>query len=127
MPYLVDTYLEWKHPPDVSPIFPDTHVLDTLSDASSPLTDDHAQVSDFDAPPPDANSNTPLPAIIPDDYSFDIEVLNIYTLETHTQISRKADSISTAVDLVKAGYLGATSISPSVAISLKTLELFRRI
>ncbi|KAI9060960.1 hypothetical protein FKP32DRAFT_1678555 [Trametes sanguinea] len=69
------------------------------------------------------------PVVPPDlelnpDYTFTIDVIDIYNLSTLTTITRSADC-SAAVALVRHGYLGNTPINPSLAISLKTLELFR--
>ena len=66
---------------------------------------------------------------IPDtaSYHFDIDVLDVYTLSSTAHISHSSTSASAAADLVSHGFLGSTPVSPSLAISLKTLELFRRI
>jgi hypothetical protein len=61
------------------------------------------------------------------EYSFDIDVIDIYTLHTSLHVCRPADSKSPAIDLVRHGYLPAVPNSPTLAVSLKTLELFRRI
>ncbi|RDB30732.1 hypothetical protein Hypma_005887 [Hypsizygus marmoreus] len=58
-------------------------------------------------------------------YDFTIEVIDIYGLSRSALIPRAADSISASIALVQAGFLGSTPHSPSLAISLKTLELFR--
>jgi hypothetical protein len=60
-------------------------------------------------------------------YDFEIEVLDIYTLQRKAIIPRNSKSASPAIDLVCAGFLSATPESPSLAVSLKTLELFRSI
>ncbi|KAG2360342.1 hypothetical protein BDR07DRAFT_1452022 [Suillus spraguei] len=59
-------------------------------------------------------------------FDFSINVINIYTLVTTTNI-RSAATIETAAEaLVLSGYLGTTPHSPTIAISLSTLELYRR-
>lgn len=60
-------------------------------------------------------------------YDFSITIIDIYTLDSEAIIPRSADSTSPALSLVQAGYLGSTPVSPSFAVSLKTLELFRRL
>lgn len=64
---------------------------------------------------------SPAPSL----YDFHIEVVDIYGLTRGASISRSEDSLSPAVALVAAGFLGSAPQSPSLAISLKTLELFR--
>ena len=55
---------------------------------------------------------------------MEISVVDLYTLAVHATIS-VAPNQRNAEALVAAGYLGNSPIQPSVAISLKTLELFR--
>ncbi|KAH9847481.1 hypothetical protein C2E23DRAFT_741522 [Lenzites betulinus] len=57
-------------------------------------------------------------------YDFDIDIVDIYTKKKTVHIKRGADQ-TTAEALVLHGYLGTVPISPSLAISLDTLELFR--
>lgn len=57
-------------------------------------------------------------------YAFTIDVLDIYSVATSTNISRSPDQ-SAAEALVQHGYLRNSPVNPSIAISLKTLELFR--
>jgi hypothetical protein len=61
----------------------------------------------------------------PDDFSFPLDVLDIYTLETSVFIPCSGQELPIQA-LVKNGYLGNTPKTPSLAISLRTLELFRR-
>ncbi|OSC99715.1 hypothetical protein PYCCODRAFT_1372708 [Trametes coccinea BRFM310] len=59
-------------------------------------------------------------------YDFDIDVVDIYTLSRRASIRR--DVHQTAVlALAQHGYMATSPISPSLAISFKTLELFRRL
>ena len=60
-------------------------------------------------------------------YDFTIQVIDIYSMHTSVLIQRGEDSISPAVALAESGYLGATPENPSLAISFKTLELYRRL
>ncbi|KAI1781831.1 hypothetical protein LXA43DRAFT_977885 [Ganoderma leucocontextum] len=58
------------------------------------------------------------------DASIDISVVDLYTLNSRAVIPITPDQRN-AEALVAAGYLGNSPIQPSLAISLKTLELFR--
>ncbi|KAH9899139.1 hypothetical protein C8Q73DRAFT_639779 [Cubamyces lactineus] len=58
------------------------------------------------------------------DYSFTINVVDVYTLGSSAVITRPSDQ-SAAEALVRCGYLSNSPMNPSLAISLKTLELFR--
>ncbi|KAG6848322.1 hypothetical protein H0H93_001199 [Arthromyces matolae] len=84
-----------------------------------PLTDAYLQwryQQQSSQQPPPSESNP---------YDITITVLDIYTLSTVEVIRRSEHSPSVAITLVQAGYLGTAPESPSLAISLKTLELFR--
>lgn len=59
-------------------------------------------------------------------WDFTIDVVNIFSLRLSTAIMR-SEHDKTAPSLVKNGYIGNTPESPSLAISIKTLELFRRL
>lgn len=61
------------------------------------------------------------------DFSFTIRTLDIYNLTYDTHIPRQSDSKSVAQALMSQGYIGNTPESPSFALSIRTLELFRRI
>ncbi|KAG2029491.1 hypothetical protein BDR03DRAFT_936832 [Suillus americanus] len=60
-------------------------------------------------------------------FDFSINVINIYTLVTTANIHSAATIETAAEALVLSGYLGATPHSPTIAISLSTLELYRRL
>lgn len=64
---------------------------------------------------------------ISSDYTFTVNVLDVYTLSTTIEIMRKPSSTSIVVDMIAHGYLSSSPISPTVAISLKMLELFQRL
>ena len=70
----------------------------------------------------DSPSTTPPPS----NYDFSLEVLNIYTLETSVTFPCSDKELPIEA-IAKAGYLGTTPATPSLAISFGTLELFRRI
>jgi hypothetical protein len=60
-------------------------------------------------------------------WDFSINVIDIYTVRTTAKIRRSAEIESIAEALVLNGYLPTSPESPTLAVSLKTLELFRRI
>ncbi|GBE85813.1 hypothetical protein SCP_0803350 [Sparassis crispa] len=62
-----------------------------------------------------------------EDYSFTIEVIDIYSLVTSVHVPRTRESRSQAEAIAAQGYLPTTPISPTLAILYKTLELFRRL
>ncbi|KAJ3740705.1 hypothetical protein EV360DRAFT_57933, partial [Lentinula raphanica] len=57
------------------------------------------------------------------DYEFSIDIVDIYTLDRSVLITRDAGT-SASKALVQAGYLGTSPEQPSLAVSLRTLELF---
>jgi hypothetical protein len=77
----------------------------------------------YEPRPPMPTSDSPT--VPPSPWDFSIEVADIYTVQTTAQIHRSAEVESTAEALVLNGYLPTTPESPSFAVSLKTLELFR--
>ncbi|KAG1807731.1 hypothetical protein EV424DRAFT_1543713 [Suillus variegatus] len=77
--------------------------------------------------PPNNAVLPPPPPSSPSSYDFDIECIDIYTLSNTTHIQRNASVKTASEALVLNGYIGATPQSPSIAISLHTLELYRRI
>ncbi|GBE82650.1 hypothetical protein SCP_0410350 [Sparassis crispa] len=60
-----------------------------------------------------------------EDYSFTIEVIDLGSLATSTVITRTQDSRSAVLAIAASGYLAIIPVTPSLAISFKTLELFR--
>ncbi|GBE88964.1 hypothetical protein SCP_1403720 [Sparassis crispa] len=68
--------------------------------------------------PPDAHAP-------PSPYNFDINVIDFHSLASSVTISRTKDSKSVAQALVLNGYLRMTPLSPSLAISFKTLEILQ--
>ncbi|OJT11359.1 hypothetical protein TRAPUB_12122 [Trametes pubescens] len=57
--------------------------------------------------------------------SFTIDVLDFHTLARTATVPTPSDCETHAEALVLSGYLGTVPLRPSLAISLKTLELFR--
>ena len=81
-------------------------------------------------PPSSMAANPPFstPPDVPplSDFSFSIELLDIYTLGTFVTVPCSGEELLIQA-LVKSGYLGNTPTTPSLAISFRTLELFRHI
>ncbi|KAI0674940.1 hypothetical protein C8Q78DRAFT_1075288 [Trametes maxima] len=59
--------------------------------------------------------------------TFPIDIIDFHTLHYEARIPASSQCGTRAEWLVLSGYLGTTPIQPSLAISLKTLELFRSI
>jgi hypothetical protein len=73
-----------------------------------------------------SSTETPAPAT-PTTFDFDINILDLYTLKTTAHITQDADSPSVADALMKHGLVGSTPISPTLAVSVRTLELYRQL
>ncbi|KAG6895281.1 hypothetical protein C0992_002165 [Termitomyces sp. T32_za158] len=58
------------------------------------------------------------------DYNYPIDVVDIFTLDTQIIIHQTESTKSISVALVQQGYLGTTPERPSLAVSLRTLELY---
>ncbi|GBE78667.1 hypothetical protein SCP_0115580 [Sparassis crispa] len=74
---------------------------------------------------PEQPPNVPATTDDPSPYDFMINVMDFYSLASSATISRAEDSRSMAHALVLNGYLETSPVFPSMAISLKTLELLR--
>ncbi|KAG1850257.1 hypothetical protein C8R48DRAFT_750142 [Suillus tomentosus] len=61
------------------------------------------------------------------DHSFTIPTINIFTLSHKVTMPHSANSMSVVDSLLRAGYLSPTPITPTIAISLRTLEHYRLI
>ena len=83
------------------------------SHTPSPMATDPSVPTSPDAPPLN-------------DFSFSIELLDIYTLETVVGVACSGEDLPIEA-LVKNGYLANVPSRPTLAISFRTLELFRRI
>ena len=95
--------------------------------ATDPLITDPLIADPLVADPPVADPPITTPPVThPMDFTFDIEVVDIYTLDTSARIPCSPNDLPINA-LVKSGYLGNTPITPTLAISLRTLELFWRI
>ncbi|PSS29561.1 hypothetical protein PHLCEN_2v2952 [Hermanssonia centrifuga] len=139
---MVEVYLQRQYPPpqknDASPVLP---LLSTVNCPSRP-DDSHAAgpyPSDHDsaaAPstckaenaPCDSPSGHESPADSAEHdkhYHFSVDVVDIYTLETSVKIKPRVTVKSGAAALVMQGYIRVLPVNPSLAISIKTLELYR--
>jgi hypothetical protein len=58
------------------------------------------------------------------DLDIKLVAVDLYSLRSEVVVPRRDDQV-TAVAVIEAGYLGNSPINPSMAISLKTLELFK--
>ena len=76
------------------------------------------------ADPPLPTTPSEVPPL--SDFSFSIELLDIYTLDTSVMVPCSSEELPIQA-LAKNGYLGNTPMTPSLAISFRTLKLFRRI
>lgn len=54
----------------------------------------------------------------------EVAVIDLYTLSTSVKVSH-VDNKTTAVALASLGFIGNSPFNPSVAVSVKTLELYR--
>lgn len=102
MPSLVAVYLQWKYPP--APCTAPSERNTSPSGTSSPTPDEATGII------------------------LDINVIDIYaSQQTKLRVHRADTSISPSVDLARHGYIGNSPVNPSYAISIKTLELYRRL
>jgi hypothetical protein len=103
LPSLKETFLKWKYAEPTST----TTTSDTF----------------------DANTSAPSSANVdadPVSYNFSLDCVDLYTLATSIYVPRT--SSMTAVEaLMIQGYLSTSPVAPTLAISIKTLELFRRL
>ena len=116
LPSLTQLYMVWKHASTICP------PSSTAADPPPPMTADPPSPMMTDPPSPTLPSGIPPP----NSSSFSLMVLDVYTLETSVRIPYSDQDLPIEA-LVKSGYLGNTPTTPSLAISLRTLELFRRI
>jgi hypothetical protein len=104
--------------------------LDSLHANWSPLlaglTDTYLQWKASSSSCEDVVSASPM-SVADTDHSFTIPTINIFTLSHEVTIPHSADSMSVMDSLLRAGYLSPTPITPTIAISLRTLEHYRLI
>ncbi|EIW74685.1 hypothetical protein CONPUDRAFT_159976 [Coniophora puteana RWD-64-598 SS2] len=122
LPSLVAAYIKWKHPESTQAAPPES--VPSTSRESTPTPSLESAPA---TPPSDAASAPDTPVLdLPQRCDFDISVVDIYTLSSIAHVPRLGTE-RTAEALVSAGYLGATPEKPTIAFSLPTLELFRRL
>jgi hypothetical protein len=71
----------------------------------------------------DSGATAPLSS----EFDFMAQAVDVYSLVTSVTIVRPPSSKSPAIDVVAHGYLSPVPSSPSILVSIMTLELFRRI
>ena len=102
LPSLTEAFLRWKYPE-----------LPTTTPTS-------------DTPAASTSSDTPVVDLDPVSYDFSIESVDLYTLTTSIFVPHTS-SMTAAEALILQGYLATSPVDPTLAISIKTLELFRRL
>ena len=126
---MADAYLRWKYP-DVNP--------DETQDRPSSSPPQPSFTSNIAATTPSIPNNDPLPQTPSPTHNgtmtgtpgpsipaeAEILVIDIYTLSTSVKISCAGDQ-TTASTLAGLGFVGNAPFHPSVAVSMKTLELYR--
>ncbi|CAA7264087.1 unnamed protein product [Cyclocybe aegerita] len=105
MDSLVEGYLQWRY-----------------GSATPSSTSNPGQQAATSLPPADHD------VVMQEDNSYDflISVVDLYTLSTTLHVPRTAE-MTTPEALALQGYIPSTPLSPTIAISIKTLELFQRI
>ena len=146
---MVDSYLRWKYYRSdiVTPIRPPPLPTSTVTEANS-LPPTRTSGSDLDhvihpnaAPtpttsvytnphslrPPDNPGDSPRSFDPPlPDINIEIAAIDIYTLSTSIKIRvSSVGTDTTASALAELGFIGNAPFKPSVAVSIKTLELYR--
>ena len=75
-----------------------------------------------DPPVKEMPSSTPNASL-----DFSISIVDLYSLKTSADILRSAESKSPSEALALSGYIWNSPINPSLAVSIRTLELYQRI
>ena len=104
---LVDAYIKWKHAPPQSPPAANETEIRTRVDEN---------VSDED----------PVPDDEPDAY-WEVKTIDIWSLSQTLTVLRDRNSNSPALDFIRHGYITKTAAAPTIAVSVRTLELLYRI
>jgi hypothetical protein len=100
---MIEAFLKWKY---AGPLTSDT--LD--ANAPGPTSTDTCHAVDVDSV----------------SYDFSIDCVDLYTLSTTINVPRSS-SMTAMEALMNLGYLATSPVDPTLAISIKTLELFRRL
>ncbi|TFY51826.1 hypothetical protein EVJ58_g10360 [Rhodofomes roseus] len=113
LPKLIDAYIAWRYP---TPSSTNAQPSQSPGDHEHGIDNSTANDNAPDQPPPNVAAD-----------GFNIRVFDIYSLAESAYITRPATFDSEAPCIVASGYLGTTPIRPSLAISLRSLELLRSI
>ncbi|KAJ8463735.1 hypothetical protein ONZ51_g10067 [Trametes cubensis] len=125
IPRLVDVYVHWRYPLAATSSSP--HVPPTAPPPQAPAgSKSPAPQTCKPSDQPASDGHTPASVRRPSDEAsnFEIKVLDIFDLVTTTTVSLST-SHSVCEALVANGYLGSSPVKPTLAISLRTLELLR--
>ena len=104
---LVDAYIKWKYTPP----------------QPSPSADGLRTGGSMDQDLPDVE---PVPANEPESY-WEVKTIDMWTLSHSMTILRDQKSNSPAVDFIEHGYITKTVAAPTIAVSVRTLELLYRL
>ncbi|KAK7045872.1 hypothetical protein VNI00_007301 [Paramarasmius palmivorus] len=85
------------------------------------LADTYLEWQNSTSPPVSSTPHSPVSA---DSDQFVIDVIDIYNLAREVNITTKPDE-GRVISIARAGYLATTPTYPSLAISFRTLELYR--
>ena len=110
LPSLVEAFLRWKYP-------------ELLTITPTPTTSDTPAPTSADTPPLSLSSAIDVDPV---SYDFSIDSVDLYTLTTSINVPRTSSMTAVEV-LMLQGYLATSPVDPTLAISIKTLELFRRL
>lgn len=126
MPELTEAFLQWRqvNPVDRGDLPLTTPSLYPTSADGVPLDTDIPIANPATGPP---TSCPDLPAREESLYNFDIDVFDLTTLVKTAHISCPPTMTSAARAIVLHGYVPTSPLRPSLAISLRSLELLRRI
>ena len=120
---MADAYSKWKYggyTGTTKDRAQATPVSDAADNSNPHLPTTCADTLNLPPPRPSSSDNHDTPNIA----DIRIAVIDIYTLSTSVKVSR-ADDDTTAIVLASLGFIGNAPFSPSVAVSMKTLELYR--
>lgn len=118
---ITDAYLRWKYDDSTGTGHHSlTAVVSGELDGLSANGSVHCASERATSPTP-SSGNHAAPSNFTD---IKVTVIDIYTLSTSVKLSR-VDDKTTAVALANLGFIGNTPFRPSVAVSMKTLELYR--
>jgi hypothetical protein len=103
LPSLMNAFLKWKYAEPTTTTTSDTFDANTSAPDTVPAVD-----------------------VDPVSYNFSLDCVDLYTLATSIYVPRTS-SMTAAEALMIQGYLATSPVDPTLAISIKTLELFRRL